>query len=308
MIKNKTLVCIVGPTAIGKTNIGIELAEHFNTEILSADSRQLYKEMSVGTAKPSQTELNRVKHHFINHISITKDYSVGDFEREAIQLIETLFQKKDFLFLVGGSGLFVNAIINGLDDIPEIEYNIRAKINKEFDEQGITFLQKKLETTDPKAFESIDVKNPRRLIRAIEVFEQTGKSITDFRKRKPKKRNFNIISIGINTEREKLYERINSRVDKMIEEGLLNEVKKLIQFKHYQALKTVGYKELFPFLEETENLEYCIEKIKKNTRNYAKRQITWFKKNENLKWFDNSATYIKKDILDYIIKKSRYNF
>lgn len=281
----KTLIVITGPTAIGKTTLAIRLAQYYQTEIVSADSRQFYREMEIGTAKPSLDELNAAKHHFINTLSITDIYSVGDYERDAIELIDQLFEAHNVVVVVGGSGLFINAIVNGFDDIPTASSEIREKFNRLFDEHGIKYLQDELKSIDPIYYDEVDKNNPQRLIRALEVYEATGKPFSDFRNRVNKKRPFNIIKIGLNSDRQSLYQNINNRVDIMINQGLIQEVKNLIPYRHLNPLNTVGYSEIFDFLDGLYSLEEAIQKIKQNTRRFAKRQLTWFNKSEDIKWF-----------------------
>ncbi|MEJ7693670.1 tRNA (adenosine(37)-N6)-dimethylallyltransferase MiaA [Daejeonella sp.] len=281
----KTLIVIAGPTAIGKTKLAIQLAQYYKTEIISADSRQFYREMAIGTSKPSIEELNAAKHHFIDSLSITHNYSVGDYEREALSLTDELFTEHDVIVIVGGSGLFINAIINGFDDLPSSSKDVRDKLNNLFDTQGITCLQEKLKELDPAFYKEVDINNPHRLIRALEVYETTGKPFSGFRNKIKKKRTFDIVQIGLNTDRGKLYENINHRVDLMINAGLLNEVDGLKSFRHLNPLNTVGYSELFDYFDGNTTLEEAIEKIKQNTRRFAKRQLTWFNKSGDIKWF-----------------------
>lgn len=292
------LVVIEGPSAVGKTNISIQLATMFCSEIISADSRQFFKEMNIGTAKPSQEELSLVKHHFVNNLSISDKYSVGNFERDVLDFLNVFFQTNKIAFLVGGSGLYIDAVTNGFDAFPDVDENIREKLNKEYAEYGIEYLQDELSKCDPEYLAKIDVKNPQRLIRAIEVFRSTGIPFSSFRLKAEKSRPFEIIKVGITAERAKLYERINQRVDLMISEGLLEEVRSLVAFKSNNALQTVGYKELFDYLDGTISFGEAIELIKRNTRRYAKRQLTWFRKDPEIKWFPNDqpelvAEYIR---------------
>lgn len=282
----KSLIVIQGPTGIGKTNVSIALAQHFNSEIISSDSRQFFKEMQIGTAVPSEKELSLVPHHFIQHISIEEKYTVGDYENEALQLLEEKFKTNDILFLVGGSGLYIDAVIKGLDTFPEIEPKIRAELQDVFDQQGIEPLQIQLKKLDPDYFKVVDYQNPHRLIRALEVCIQSGKPYSSFLGKSKLGRNFEVIKIGLQAERSILYDRINKRVDLMIKNGLVEEVKSLFDSKQLNALQTVGYKELFAYLEQKISLEKAIEEIKKNSRRYAKRQLTWLRKDESIKWFD----------------------
>lgn len=294
--KQKKLIVIVGPTAIGKTGLSIQLAKHYNCEIVSADSRQFYKEMSIGTAKPTVDEMDGVPHHFINNISIHETYSAGDFEKDVISLLKDLFRKHDTLILVGGSGLFVNAVCYGFDDIPS-NTEIRTQLISEYEKNGIEKLQKELENLDPNYFSEVDINNPHRVMRALEVCRTSGKPFSQFLNKRAKERPFNSIWIGLNLNREIVYENINSRVDVMLENGLLEEVKSLEKHKDLTCLKTVGYQE---FYQNPNDTEKAIEIVKRNTRRFAKRQITFFKRNKEIKWFEPSQldkiiTYINKD-------------
>ena len=284
--KRKTLLTIVGPTAIGKTRMAIALATHFGTEILSCDSRQFFKELRIGTAVPSAEELMAAPHHFIQHKSIFEAYSVGDFERDAIALLDKLFKKHDVVVMVGGSGLYANAIIDGLDDFPEVDEVIRQELNEDYVQKGIGYLQELLKTLDEVQYNQMDVQNPQRLIRALEVCRASGKPYSSFLQRKEKQRDFTSVQIGLTADRTEVYERINKRVDMMLEEGLLIEAQDMMPYKHLNALQTVGYKELFSFFEGECSFEAAIEAIKMNTRRFAKRQFTWFQKDKRIKWFD----------------------
>lgn len=289
MQKNKKiLIVIAGPTAIGKTALAIKVAQHYQTEIISADSRQFFKEMSIGTAKPSKEELKQAKHHFIDSHSIQEELSVGSFEKEAISKIEALFLEHDVLVMVGGSGLYINAVLYGFDDIPKADENLRNQLNQRLESEGIERLQKQLQELDPIYYNEVDIHNSQRIIRALEVCISTGKPFSSFRKTEPKKRSFESIIIGLNTDRTKLYDRINDRVDRMILAGLVEEVTNLKKFKDLNALKTVGYSEIFNHLEGNILLPEAIEKIKQNTRNFAKRQLTWFRKYPKIDWFEPS--------------------
>lgn len=289
MQKNKKiLIVIAGPTAIGKTALAIKVAQHYQTEIISADSRQFFKEMSIGTAKPSKEELKQAKHHFIDSHSIQEEVSVGSFEKEAISKIEALFLEHDVLVMVGGSGLYINAVLYGFDDIPKADEDLRNQLNQRLESEGIEHLQKQLQELDPIYYNEVDIHNSQRIIRALEVCISTGKPFSSFRKTEPKKRSFESIIIGLNTDRTKLYDRINDRVDQMILAGLVEEVTNLKEFKDLNALKTVGYSEIFNYLEGNILLPEAIEKIKQNTRNFAKRQLTWFRKYPKIDWFEPS--------------------
>lgn len=284
--KRKTLLTIVGPTAIGKTRMAIALATHFGTEILSCDSRQFFKELRIGTAVPSAEELMAAPHHFIQHKSIFESYSVGDFERDAIALLDKLFKKHDVVVMVGGSGLYAKAIIDGLDDFPEVDEVIRQELNEAYAQKGIGYLQELLKTLDEVQYNQMDVQNPQRLIRALEVCRASGKPYSSFLQRKEKQRDFTSVQIGLTADRTEVYERINKRVDMMLEEGLLIEAQDMMPYRHLNALQTVGYKELFSFFEGECSFEVAIEAIKMNTRRFAKRQFTWFQKDKRIKWFD----------------------
>ncbi|HMB62116.1 MAG TPA: tRNA (adenosine(37)-N6)-dimethylallyltransferase MiaA [Eudoraea sp.] len=279
-----TLVTIVGPTAIGKTHLAIVLAKHFNTEILSADSRQFYKEMTIGTAVPPEDMLADVPHHFIQHKSILDDYNVGDFERDALKTLENLFKAQDVVVMAGGSGLYVDAVTRGLDYFPEVDEDIREHLNQSYAKGGIKILQKKLGQLDPDYYEKVDLANPRRIIRALGVCLASGKPYSSFLNKRQVKRPFNSITLGLTADRTVLYDRINKRVDLMMEQGLLAEVRALVQHQDRNALQTVGYKELFKYLSGNWELEFAVREIKKNTRRYAKRQITWLKKNTDMHW------------------------
>jgi len=296
--RNKNLIIITGPTAIGKTGLAVFLAKQLNTEIVSFDSRQFYKEMKIGTAVPTGKELAEVPHHFIQNLSIHDDYSVGDYERDALKKLEELFQKYNSVVMVGGSGMFEKAVTEGLDEFPEIDRKIREELNAEFQKSGIEKLQEELESADPDYYSQVDLNNPVRIIRALEIFRGTGKQFSSFRKKQSAQRNFNTIKIGLELPREEIYDRINRRVDLMMEEGLLNEAKSLYEFKELNSLQTVGYRELFDYLDGKSDLESVVEEIKKNTRRYAKRQLTWYRKDEKIKWF---SPFEKEEILQFIL-------
>ena len=285
-MKTKYLISIVGPTAIGKTALSIKLAQHFETEIISADSRQFFKEMQIGTAAPTSNELSSAKHHFIHHKSIKDQYNVGAFEKDALQCLEKLFQEKDIVIVVGGSGLYVDVITKGLDDFPKVDSNIREKLNKKLDTKGLEYLQEQLQILDLVSYNTIAIGNPHRVIRALEICIGTDKPYSSFLNKGKEKRNFKTITIGLTADREMIYNRINQRVNIMMQEGLLEEVKGLLDYKDLNALNTVAYKELFNYLSGEWDLVFATSEIKKNTRRFAKRQLTWFKRNENTLWFD----------------------
>ncbi|MFC4722118.1 tRNA (adenosine(37)-N6)-dimethylallyltransferase MiaA [Geojedonia litorea] len=286
----KYLISIIGPTAIGKTNLSIQLARHFKTEIISADSRQFYKEMSIGTAAPTPEELSLATHHFIHHKSIEDDYNVGAFEQDALNKLDELFKNHDIVIMVGGSGLYVDAITKGLDDFPDIDPQVRTELNSKIEKEGLESLQKQLKVLDPMTYETIALDNPHRVIRALEVSIGTGKPFSSFLNKKSTKRPFNTITIGLTAERSVIYNRINQRVDIMMDNGLLEEAKSLQCKQHLNALNTVGYKELFNYLNGDWTLDFAISEIKKNSRRFAKRQLTWFKKNKNCHWFDYNSS------------------
>ncbi|WP_026715472.1 tRNA (adenosine(37)-N6)-dimethylallyltransferase MiaA [Flavobacterium daejeonense] len=305
----KHLITIVGPTAIGKTALSIQLANHFNCEIVSCDSRQFFKEMTIGTAVPNAGELAAATHHFIQNKSIFENYTVGNYEKEAISKIESLFQHNDYVILVGGSGLYVNAVLKGFDHFPDIDSAIREEVTANYEKLGLNHLQEQLQKLDPDYFEKITnenpqtLLNPQRMIRFVEVCLGTGKPYSSFLNQKKNERNFTPILIGLEADREMMYNRINLRVDIMMNEGLLKEAENLYPHKALNALQTVGYRELFAYFDEEFTLEFAIEEIKKNTRRFAKRQLTWFKRDENTKWFDFQTPINK--IIDYIDSQTK---
>ena len=288
----KYLITIIGPTAIGKTSLSIALAQHFQCEIISCDSRQFFKEMRIGTAVPSSDELAASTHHFIQNKSIFENYTVGDFEKEAIAKLNELYQSNDFVILVGGSGLYVDAILKGFDTFPDIDAVVREEVNTSYEKIGISFLQEKLKQLDPIYFQKISLENPQtlqnpqRMMRFVEVCIGTGKPYSSFLNQIKNNRNFTPIIIGLEAERNVMYDRINQRVDIMLNEGLLEEAEQLYPHKELNALQTVGYRELFTYFDGECTLDFAIEEIKKNTRRFSKRQLTWFKRTENAKWFD----------------------
>jgi len=286
MNSTKRVIIIVGPTAIGKTVLSIDIAKRLNTEIISCDSRQFYKELLIGAAPPSSKELAQVKHHFIHNLSVANDYNAGAFELDAIAKIEQLHKTKDAIIIVGGSGLYINAVCKGFDKIPKIPNNIRKELNNQFNQKGITWLQEEVKKIDPISFESCDIQNHQRLLRALEIYKATGENLSSFKSETAKIRPFKIIKIGLTIDRVLLYERIDARVDKMLENGLLEEVESLLPFQNKNALQTVGYKEIFSFYNNECTLEQAIANIKQNTRRFAKRQLTWFRKDKDIKWFE----------------------
>lgn len=296
-LKDKYLIVIAGPTAIGKTALGITLAVHFNTEIISADSRQIYKELNIGTAPPSIEELKTVHHHFIKTISVMDYYNASMFEVEVLDRLNELFRNHDIVFMVGGSTLYIDAVFHGIDDMPEVDMALRKGLMERYTAEGIEFLRIQLEKLDPELYKKIDLKNPYRMLKAIEISIMTGKPYSSHLTYTHKERDFNIIRIGVNSERNELHKKINARVDRMISNGLVNEVKNLEYARHTNALRTVGYREIFEYLDGTITLADAIEKIKIHTRQYAKRQITWFSRYRDMKWFPPEA---HESIINYI--------
>ena len=284
----KKLITISGQTASGKTNLSIRLAQNLNCSIISCDSRQFYKEMSIGTAVPSKLELSKANHYFIHHKSVKDNYTVGNFQNDALKLIENLFKKDDYIILTGGSGMYMDAVVNGIDTFPKIKLGVRELLNEKYNSRGILFLKNKLKELDPEYHDIVDVNNHRRLIRALEVCISTGKPYSSFLNKKNKKYDFESVNFGIKVDRELLYKKINYRVDKMISDGLIKEAKNLLNFKDLNPLNTVGYKELFEHFKGNLTKSQAIEKIKQNTRRYAKRQMTWLK-NKNLVWIENNV-------------------
>ncbi len=302
----KYLITIVGPTAIGKTALSIALAQHFKCEIISCDSRQFFKEMTIGTAVPNPDELQAAKHHFIQNISIFDNYTVGDYEKEALNKLEELFKHNDYAILIGGSGLYVDAVLKGFDEFPEIDTTIREKVIQEYEQKGITYLQQQLKELDSSYYNKLTIQNPQtlqnpqRMMRFVEVCLGTEKPYSSFLNQKKNNRNFTPILIGLEADRAVIYDRINQRVDIMLNNGLLEEAQRLHPNKALNALQTVGYRELFSYFDGEFTLPFAIEEIKKNTRRFSKRQLTWFKRNENTKWFDYLTP--KSEIINFIDK------
>jgi len=288
--KQSTLVTIVGPTASGKTNVAIKVADYFKTDIISADSRQFYREIPIGTAAPDINQLEIVNHHFVGHLSIHDNYNVSQFEQDVMNLLKHKFLVHNCMVMAGGSGLYIDAVCNGIDDLPNPDEKLRNELNNRLKEQGIESLQEQLKLLDPVYFDQVDLQNPKRLTRAIEVCLQTGKCYSDLRLKKIANRDFSILKIGLNLPRAELFERINQRTEKMIKNGWLKEAESMFNFRNVNALNTVGYKELFNYISGEWTLEKTIEKIKTNTRRYAKRQITWFKRDEKIHWFHPDET------------------
>ena len=298
----KTLVVLVGPTGIGKTSMGIKIADHFQTEIVSADSRQLFREMEIGTAVPSPSERAAIKHHFIQTHSIHTNYNASRFENEAIELIEKLFKKHDTVIMVGGSMLYIDAVCNGIDRMPDADLEIRTQLKKQLKEDGIESLRLQLKTLDPDYYSQVDLKNPNRIVHALEICLTTGRPYSSFRKNTKKERPFSIVKIGLDCDRNLLHQRINKRVDEMIKLGLENEARQLYRFKNNTALNTVGYRELFAYFDNEISIERATELIKRNTRRYARKQLTWFRKDEEMNWFEPSQG---NEIIRFIDEKTK---
>ena len=282
----KTLIIIAGPTAVGKTDLCVKLAKILDTEVVSADSRQFYRELVIGTAKPTVEEMGGIKHHFINSHSIQDYYSVGDFERDCLAVLEEIFQKKDFVVLTGGSGMFIKMITDGIDEMPEADLDLRQKLVKRLENEGLDILVSELKLLDPVYYEQVDIQNTQRVLRALEVCISTGKPFSSFRKNQKMERPFDIIKIALERPREELYARIDKRMDMMLENGLEAEAKSVIDFREHYALKTVGYREIYEHLDGNYDREEMIRLLKRNSRRYAKRQMTWFKNQDEFYWFD----------------------
>lgn len=293
----KFLVVIAGPTASGKTSLAIDIALHFQTEIISADSRQFFKELNIGTAKPTPEQLQKVKHHFVDFISVRDSYQAGKYEEDVLNLLEELFKTKDVVVMAGGSGLYIEAICSGFDRLPDGDKEIRKQLAELFNKEGIISLQEKLKALDAEYFSRVDINNPQRMMRAIEVCLLTGKKYSELRQHKKSHRNFSPIKTGLDVERRILYERINARVDEMMHSGLLEEAKSVYEFRSANPLQTVGYKELFSFLDGKLSLDEAVELIKRNTRRYAKRQFTWFSRDKEFVWFNPEN---KNEIISHI--------
>jgi tRNA dimethylallyltransferase len=284
-VNSKKLIVLAGPTAVGKTEMALRLADYFRTEIISADSRQIYKELEIGTAKPTLEELSRVRHHFINSHSIDQSYDAGAYGRDALALIQALFNEHNTLILCGGSGLYIKAVLEGFDEMPEIPAGIRDQIIAEYEVKGLNWLQQELKEIDPDYFEQVDTNNPHRLIRALEVFKASGQKASQLRVKDKRTHDFEIIKIGLDLEREQLYKRIDSRMDTMIDRGLFNEAERFYPNRDLNALQTVGYREIFDYLQGKYDRDEAIRLLKRNTRRYAKRQLTWFKRDTEIHWF-----------------------
>lgn len=291
----KTLVVLAGPTAVGKTGTGIEIAQHFNTEIISADSRQIYRETSIGTAVPTSEELAAVKHHFIQTVSVRENYNASKYEQEVLAALDMLFREVDLILMVGGSGLYINAVCSGIDDLPAADPDLRSSLLHRYDSEGLGSLREELKRLDPVSYKRIDLKNHMRVMKALEVSIQTGIPYSDFLSSSGKTRPFRILRAALDMNREELYRRINLRVDCMMNEGLLKEVKQLTDLRGYNAMKTVGYRELFRYLDGDISLDEAVDLIKRNTRKFARKQLTWFRKDNLYRWFlpDNTEEMIR---------------
>lgn len=292
-----TLIVLIGPTGVGKTELSLSIAEHFHTSILSADSRQLYADLKIGTASPTPDQLARVTHYFVGTLQLTEYYSAAQYEADVLAKLEQLFQVHEVVVLTGGSMMYVDAICKGIDDIPTIDSETRELIIQRYEEEGLEKLCAELKLLDPEYYKIVDLKNPKRVLHALEICYMTGKTYTSFRTRSHKERPFRIIKIGLTREREELYDRINRRVDMMMQEGLLEEARRVYPFKHLNSLNTVGYKEMFQYLDGEWTLDFAIEKIKQNSRIYSRKQMTWFKRDTDIAWFHPDR---QTEIMQYI--------
>lgn len=300
----KTLIVITGPTAVGKTALCLEIAKHFDIPIINADSRQIYRELRIGTAQPTKEQMQEVKHYFVGTLGLDDYYSASLFEQQVLECLEQQFLTNDYALLSGGSMMYIDAVCDGIDDIPTIDDETRALMKQRLADEGLEALVDELRRFDPEYYEIVDRQNPRRVVHALEICTMTGKTYTSFRKREKRQRPFQIIKIGLNRPREELYDRINQRVDQMMADGLLEEARSLYPLRHLNALNTVGYKELFDHLEGRWPLEEAVERIKGNTRRYARKQLTWYKKDERMKWFHPQET---EQIISYISHYEREN-
>lgn len=297
----KTLIVITGPTAVGKTQLCLDIARHFGIPIINADSRQIYKELSIGTAKPSAEEQQTVRHYFVGTLSLQDYYSASLFESQVMNLLDMLFKTSDYALMAGGSMMYIDAVCDGIDDIPTIDNDTRATMKQRLADEGLEKLCEELQRLDPEYYEIVDRQNPKRVVHALEICTMTGRTYTSFRKREKKERPFHIVKIGLNREREELYNRINTRVDMMMQQGLLQEAETLYPLRDLNALNTVGYKEMFEYINGHWPLDEAVERIKGNTRRYARKQLTWYKKDQQIRWFHPNQ---KKEIIDYIITES----
>lgn len=281
----KTLIVLVGPTGVGKTELSFSIAEKYNTPIISSDSRQLYADLKIGTAAPTEEQLRRVKHYFIGTLKLTDYYSAAQYESDVLKLSDELFKQHDVLLMTGGSMMYIDAVCKGIDDIPTVDAETRAQMLQHYEEVGLEEICKELKLLDPEYYSIVDLKNPKRVIHALEICYMTGRTYTSFRTQQKKQRPFRILKIGLTRDREELYDRINRRVDQMMEEGLLEEVRSVLPYRHLNSLNTVGYKELFKYLDGEWELPFAIDKIKQNSRIYSRKQMTWFKRDEEIQWF-----------------------
>jgi len=288
---SKTLIVITGPTAVGKTDLCLDIAKYFGIPIINADSRQIYRELKIGTAAPTEEQLRQVRHYFVGTLGLEDYYSASMYEEQVIQLLQQLFAESDYALLSGGSMMYIDAVCNGIDDIPTIDDTTRATMKRRLEEEGLDSLCEELKRLDPEHYAVVDKKNPRRVVHALEICHMTGQTYTSFRRNERKERPFNIVKIGLTREREELYTRINSRVDEMMRNGLLHEAEALIDKRSLNALNTVGYKEMFTYMDGQWSLEEAVERLKGNTRRYARKQLTWFKKDEDMKWIDLSVNH-----------------
>lgn len=296
----KTLIVLVGPTGVGKTELSFSIAEKYNTPIISSDSRQLYADLKIGTAAPTEEQLRRVKHYFIGTLKLTDYYSAAQYESDVLKLSDELFKQHDVLLMTGGSMMYIDAVCKGIDDIPTVDAETRAQMLQHYEEVGLEEICKELKLLDPEYYSIVDLKNPKRVIHALEICYMTGRTYTSFRTRNIKERPFHILKIGLNREREELYERINKRVDQMINDGLIEEARKVYEFRELNSLNTVGYKELFNYFNGEWTLDFAIEKIKQNSRIYSRKQMTWFKRDSEITWFHPEQ---KDEIIEFINKK-----
>lgn len=296
----KTLIVLVGPTGVGKTELSFSIAEKYNTPIISSDSRQLYADLKIGTAAPTEEQLSRVKHYFIGTLKLTDYYSAAQYESDVLKLSDELFKQHDVLLMTGGSMMYIDAVCKGIDDIPTVDAETRAQMLQHYEEVGLEEICKELKLLDPEYYSIVDLKNPKRVIHALEICYMTGRTYTSFRTRNIKERPFHILKIGLNREREELYERINKRVDQMINDGLVEEARKVYEFRELNSLNTVGYKELFNYFNGEWTLDFAIEKIKQNSRIYSRKQMTWFKRDSEITWFHPEQ---KNEIIEFINKK-----
>lgn len=297
---DKTLIVITGPTAVGKTQLCLDIARHFNIPVINADSRQIYKELSIGTAKPTEKEIQDIKHYFVGTLSLQDYYSASIFEQQVLELLDNLFLENDYALMSGGSMMYIDAVCDGIDDIPTIDDATRETMKRRLKDEGLERLVEELHRLDPEYYAIVDCQNPKRVVHALEICTMTGKTYTSFRKKVKKERPFKIVKIGLNRDREELYGRINARVDQMMKEGLLNEARNVYQLKDLNALNTVGYKELFKYIEGIWSLDEAVERIKGNTRRYARKQLTWYKKDPMIRWFHPNQ---REEIINYILSE-----